>query len=49
MTRAKATRLDAIIVGAGFSGLYLLKKLRGEQGLSVRVFDKAGGIGGTWY
>lgn len=40
---------DAIIVGAGFGGMYMLKKLRDEQGLKVRVFDKAGGIGGTWY
>jgi len=43
------THLDAIVVGAGFGGLYMLKKLRDEQGLKVRVFDKAGGIGGTWY
>ncbi|MCF5004742.1 MULTISPECIES: NAD(P)-binding protein, partial [Pseudomonas] len=34
---------DAIVVGAGFGGLYMLKKLRDEQGLKVRVFDKAGG------
>lgn len=40
---------DAIVVGAGFGGLYTLKKLRDEQGLNVRVFDKAGDVGGTWY
>lgn len=40
---------DAIIIGAGFGGLYALKKLRDEQGLNVRVFDKNAGIGGTWY
>lgn len=40
---------DAIVVGAGFGGLYMLKKLRDEQGLNVRVFDKAGDVGGTWY
>jgi cyclohexanone monooxygenase len=45
----KTTHFDAIIVGAGFGGMYMLKKLRDEQGLKVRVFDKAGGIGGTWY
>lgn len=44
-----STHFDAIIVGAGFGGMYMLKKLRDEQGLKVRVFDKAGGIGGTWY
>ncbi|VVO32652.1 flavin-containing monooxygenase [Pseudomonas fluorescens] len=40
---------DAIIIGAGFAGIYMLKKLRDEMGLKVRAFDKAGGIGGTWY
>ncbi|MEQ9663409.1 MAG: NAD(P)/FAD-dependent oxidoreductase [Parasphingopyxis sp.] len=39
---------DAIIVGAGFSGLYLLHKLRG-QGLSVRVIEMGKDVGGTWY
>ena len=43
------THYDAIVVGAGFGGLYMLKKLRDEQGLKVRLFDKAGGVGGTWY
>jgi cation diffusion facilitator CzcD-associated flavoprotein CzcO len=41
--------LDAIIVGAGFSGLYQLHKLRDELGFNVVVLEKAGGIGGTWY
>jgi len=41
-------RYDAIIVGAGFSGLYALHRLRG-LGLSVRVLEAGGGIGGTWY
>ena len=41
-------RYDAIIIGAGVSGLYQLYKLR-EMGLSVRVFEDAGGVGGTWY
>ncbi len=40
---------DAIVIGAGFAGLYMLHKLRNEQGLNVRAFDKAGGVGGTWY
>lgn len=39
---------DAIIIGAGFSGLYLLHKLR-ELGLSVVVFERGGDVGGTWY
>jgi cyclohexanone monooxygenase len=40
--------LDAVVVGAGFAGLYALHKLR-SQGLSVRVFEGAPDIGGTWY
>jgi cyclohexanone monooxygenase len=39
---------DAVVVGAGFSGLYMLIKLR-ELGLSARVFDTASDVGGTWY
>ena len=45
----KAPDFDAIIIGAGFGGIYMLKKLRDELGLKARVFDKAGGVGGTWY
>ena len=41
--------LDAVVVGAGFAGLYALHKLRNEMGLSVRVYEAGGGIGGTWY
>ncbi|EHK46886.1 hypothetical protein TRIATDRAFT_154787 [Trichoderma atroviride IMI 206040] len=40
--------VDAVVIGAGFGGLYNLIKLR-ELGLSVRAFDKAPEIGGTWY
>jgi cation diffusion facilitator CzcD-associated flavoprotein CzcO len=39
---------DAVIIGAGVSGLYQLYKLR-ELGLRVRVFETGSGIGGTWY
>jgi cation diffusion facilitator CzcD-associated flavoprotein CzcO len=42
-------RYDAIVIGAGFSGLYQLHKLRDELGLKVRVLEKGAGIGGTWY
>jgi len=41
-------RLDAVIVGAGFAGLYALHRLRG-LGLSARVFEAGDGVGGTWY
>jgi cation diffusion facilitator CzcD-associated flavoprotein CzcO len=40
--------LDAVVVGAGFAGLYALHKLR-AQGLSVRVIEAAPELGGTWY
>jgi cyclohexanone monooxygenase len=45
----RVTDFDAVIVGAGFSGLYALHKLRNEMGLSARVYEAGGGIGGTWY
>ncbi len=47
--RDHAPQLDAVVIGAGFSGLYLLHKLRNEMGLSVRVLEAGGDIGGTWY
>ena len=40
--------LDAIVVGAGFAGLYMLHKLR-ELGFKTRVLEAADGVGGTWY
>ena len=42
------THFDAIVVGAGFAGMYMLHKLRG-MGLSVRVYERGDGVGGTWY
>ena len=39
---------DAIIIGAGMSGLYQLYRLR-ELGLRVRVFETGTNVGGTWY
>jgi len=40
--------LDAIVVGAGFAGLYLLHRLR-ALGLKVKVLESADDVGGTWY
>ena len=40
--------LDAVVIGAGVAGLYQLHQLR-EQGLDVRAYDTASGVGGTWY
>jgi acetone monooxygenase (methyl acetate-forming) len=44
-----STDFDAIVIGAGFAGMYALKKLRDDLGLSVRVFEAGRGVGGTWY
>ena len=43
-----STDYDAIVIGAGFGGLRMLHELR-ELGLSVKVFEAASDVGGTWY
>ena len=48
MTQSTVDRLDALVVGAGFAGLYMLHRLR-QQGLQARVVEQGGGVGGTWY
>ncbi len=40
---------DALIIGAGFSGMYQLHCLRDRLGISARVLEAGDGIGGTWY
>ncbi len=45
---AVATAYDVVVVGAGFAGMYMLHRLRG-QGLSARVYEQGGDVGGTWY
>ena len=42
-------KLDAIIIGAGFSGMYQLHCLRDRLGLNAVVLEAADGVGGTWY
>ncbi|WP_422935094.1 flavin-containing monooxygenase [Sinomonas sp. P47F7] len=44
-----AKSFDAMIIGAGFGGIYQVHTLRDQLGLKVRAFDRAGGVGGTWY
>ena len=39
---------DAVVIGAGAAGLYMLHRLRG-LGFSVRVFEQGDGVGGTWF
>jgi cyclohexanone monooxygenase len=41
-------QFDAVIVGAGFAGMYMLHKLRG-MGFSARVIERGTDVGGTWY
>src|SRR5215831_12525082 len=43
-----AMDFDAVVIGAGVSGLYQLYRLR-ELGLRARVFEAGTGVGGTWY
>jgi len=45
--RAEAT-FDAVIVGAGLAGLYMLHRMR-TAGFTARVYEAGSGIGGTWY
>jgi cation diffusion facilitator CzcD-associated flavoprotein CzcO len=44
----RGSEFDAVVVGAGFAGLYMLHRLR-ELGLATKVFEVADGVGGTWY
>ena len=48
MTQKTSRELDVAIVGAGFSGLYMVMCLR-NRGLNVKAFEKGMGVGGTWY
>jgi cyclohexanone monooxygenase len=41
-------QVDAVVVGAGFAGLYMLHRLRG-LGFTVQVYEAGDGVGGTWY
>lgn len=41
-------QVDAIIVGAGFSGIAMLHRVR-QLGLKAKVFEAGGDLGGTWY
>ena len=45
----QATELDALVIGAGFAGLYQLLCLRDRLGLSVKTLEAGSGVGGTWY
>ncbi len=49
MSTTRTPDVDAVVVGAGFGGIYMLHKLRNELGLTVQGFEKGDGVGGTWY
>src|SRR4051812_26462976 len=42
------THFDAVIVGTGFAGMYMLHKLR-ELGFTVKAYEAGSDVGGTWY
>ena len=44
----RKNHFHTLIIGAGFSGLYMLHRLRG-LGLSARAYEQGAGVGGTWY
>jgi cation diffusion facilitator CzcD-associated flavoprotein CzcO len=41
-------QFDVVVIGAGLAGMYMLYRLR-RLGLSVRVFERGSGVGGTWF
>jgi cyclohexanone monooxygenase len=47
-TRRERGEFDAVVIGAGFAGLYMLVKLR-QLGLRAIVLEKGADVGGTWY
>jgi cation diffusion facilitator CzcD-associated flavoprotein CzcO len=47
--KADTRELDAVVIGAGFAGLYALYKLRDLMGMRVQVYETGDGVGGTWY
>ena len=49
MTTETTTELDAVIIGAGFAGLYMNYRLRDQLGLNVKVVEAGQDVGGTWY
>jgi cation diffusion facilitator CzcD-associated flavoprotein CzcO len=47
-SREETLEVDAVVVGAGFAGLYMLHRLR-ERGLRAVVLEAGSGVGGTWF
>ena len=49
MSATPSATLDAVVIGAGFSGMYMLKSLRDKLGLKAKVLEMGSTVGGTWY
>jgi cation diffusion facilitator CzcD-associated flavoprotein CzcO len=47
-TDTPSRQVDVVVIGAGFSGMYMLHRLR-QLGCSVQVIEMADGVGGTWH
>ena len=47
-TKQTIQRLDALVIGAGFGGMYAVHRLR-KMGLSLHAIEAGGNVGGTWY
>jgi cyclohexanone monooxygenase len=48
MSDSKGKVLDAIVVGTGMAGLYMIKRLN-DQGLDIQAFEAGSGVGGAWF
>jgi cation diffusion facilitator CzcD-associated flavoprotein CzcO len=48
-TSTEPIDVDAVVIGAGFAGLYALHKLRNDLGLDVQAFENGSDVGGTWF
>ena len=49
MSDTTTTHYDAVVIGAGFAGMYMLKRLRDDLGMNVQVYERGSGVGGTWF
>ncbi|MCY3588277.1 MAG: NAD(P)/FAD-dependent oxidoreductase [Chloroflexi bacterium] len=50
MSETTATeQVDVVVIGAGFAGMYMLKKLRDDLGMTTQVYERGSGVGGTWF
>jgi cation diffusion facilitator CzcD-associated flavoprotein CzcO len=49
MNTQNTTELDAIIIGAGFAGMYQLISLRDQLGMKACILEAGSGVGGTWF